>query len=605
MKKLLAIGLAALSMVPSAAAAGETRAIGVGDVVQFRRIVETRPAPDGRRAAMVVTEPSVDGNTVTSRILVTDGGDTRTVTTASGRIANLRWSPDGGSLDYLAPLDGADEIWRVSAAGGKPGKPVDFAGPAVEIGGKHEPFRLANVPPHQAKILAFEWSPDGRNLAFTTPRPGGRPVDDGVAFDDRAMDLRTLETGEYDLVKNGLWLFDARTGRTNHVVDSVMGPVAAPGKPGMAWSPDSGKLAFVTRETQQPTDNRDTLRLLETASGKVSTVDTGGARVLTAWSPDSRSVLAAKQDQLLAFPGGAVVATLPARSRISGSAWWLGDRVFAELADGRRESLFVAPQAGMLTPVSTVDGTLATCALGVAAFCVRESASTRPRLSLVDLKTGATREGFDPNPGFSRIRLTTPEPTATGYRLVPETCRRTRCPAVVITHGYDATERFMPDANEWQYPSQVFAAKGYVVLLVNETPGVQDPVPTMEAAVRDCEFADQARAGIMGYSRGAFVAEEAITRSTVFKAASAGDGGSPSLIEGSGQTAEHVNAPLLQQVGPAAGWLTLSIHQFVKSKNMPSELMLFGGETHIFHQPKHRASAMEQNLAWFDRWLRG
>ncbi|WP_370948141.1 hypothetical protein AB5J62_11245 [Amycolatopsis sp. cg5] len=602
MMKLLAVGLAALSMVSTA---GEPRAVGVDDVVQLRRIVETRSSPDGRRVAMVVTEPSVADNTVTSRILVADGGVTRPVTAAIGRIANLRWSPDGTSLDYLAPLDGADEIWRVPAAGGKPGKPVDFAGPAVEIGGKHEPFRLANIPPHRAKILAFDWSPDGRSLAFTTPRPGGRPVDDGVAFDERTMDLRTLETGEFDLVRNGLWLFDAKTGRSRHVFDSIMGPVAAPGKPGMAWSPDSGKLAFVTRETQQPTDNRDTLRILETASGGLSTVDAGGARVLATWSPDGQSVLAAKPDQLVALPGGAVVATLPAGTRVSGSAWWLGDRVFAELADARHESLFAAPTAGSLAPVSTADGTLATCSVGTAAFCVKESASARPRLSFVDLRTGAVRDGFDPNPGFGRVRLTTPEPTASGYQLVPEACRQTRCPVVVITHGYDATERFMPDANEWQYPSQVFAAKGYVVLLVNEKPGIQDPVPTMEAAVRDCRFADPARAGIMGYSRGAFVAEEAIARSTFFKAASAGDGGSPSLIEGSGQTTEHVNAPLLQQVGPAAGWLTLSIHQFVKSKKVPSELMLFGDETHIFHQPKHRASAMEQNLAWFDRWLRG
>ncbi|ANN19231.1 hypothetical protein SD37_28860 [Amycolatopsis orientalis] len=611
--------------------------IGVTDVVQTRRISEVRTSPDGRFGAAVVTEPSVADNTVTSRILVLSlakPAEVRTVATVTGttgRITNLRWSPEGTSLAYLAPRDGADEIWQVPVRGGKPGKPLDFAGPAVLIGGKHEAFRLANVPPHPAKILAFEWSPDGRRLAFTTPRPGGRPTADGVVFDERTMDLRTLETGEYDLTRNGLWLLDTATGHQRHIDDFVMGPLAVPGKPGMAWSPDGSRLAFVTRESQRPTDNLDTARILDAATGRVTIVDTAGARPFpSAWSPDGRSILASKDDKLLAVPvgGGAPepVAALPAGTRMSssGSAWWsaAGDRVFAMASDERRESLYSAPRSGILAPATPAAGTLSGCSFDAArrqGLCVREDAATPPRLVVVDAANGTVREGHDPNAWAAGVRLTRPRAAewtlpsghrATGYRLVPDGCGGgNRCPAVVITHGYDATERFMAEENEWQYPSQVFAAKGYVVLLVNESRSSQDPrdaVAAMEAAVKsevDGGFADQGRVGIMGYSRGAFVSEEAIARSTVFKAASAGEGGSPSLIPGSGQTADRVNGPVLQQAGPAAGSLTLSIHQFVKGKNVPAEFVVFGDETHVFHQPRHRAAAMNQNLGWFDRWL--
>ncbi|WP_414945085.1 hypothetical protein [Amycolatopsis sp. cmx-11-32] len=633
------LGKVVTALAVAATFVAATPEIGVADVVQTRRIGEARTSSDGRFGAAVVTEPSVADNTVTSRILVLSlakPAEVRTVATVTGttaRITNLRWSPDGGSLAYLAPRDGADEIWQVPVRGGKPAKLLDFDGPAVPIGGKHEAFRLANVPPHPAKILAFEWSPDGRSLAFSTPRPGGRPTADGVVFDERAMDLRTLETGEYDLTRNGLWLLDTKTGSRRHIADFVMGPLAVPGKPGMAWSPDGSRLAFVTRETQRPADNLDTVRLLDAASGRATIVDTAGARPLpSAWSPDGRSVLASKDDRVLAVPvdGGAPapVATLPKGTRISssGSAWWspAGDRVFAMASDERRETLYSASSQGILTPVALAAGTLAGCSFDPArrhALCVREDVASPPRLVVVDAATGSVREGHDPNGWVTGVRLTRPRAAewtlpsghrATGYRLVPERCgRESRCPVVVITHGYDATERFMAEENEWQYPSQVFAAKGYVVLLVNESRATQDPrdaVAAMETAVKsevDSGTADQGKAGIMGYSRGAFVSEEAIARSTVFKAASAGEGGSPSLIPGSGQTADRVNGPVLQQAGPAAGSLTLSIHRFVKGKNVPAEFVLFGDETHLFHQPRHRAAAMNQNLGWFDRWLGG
>lgn len=53
--------------------------------------------------------------------------------------------------------------------------------------------------------------------------------------------------------------------------------------------------------------------------------------------------------------------------------------------------------------------------------------------------------------------------------------RGRRYPAIVITHGSDADERFARPDLQWNYPAQVFAERGYVVLLID------DPSPSDSA----------------------------------------------------------------------------------------------------------------------------
>jgi dipeptidyl aminopeptidase/acylaminoacyl peptidase len=185
---------------------------------------------------------------------------------------------------------------------------------------------------------------------------------------------------------------------------------------------------------------------------------------------------------------------------------------------------------------------------GQKAAAVRQNYTTSPRLVVVDDQV--VRDLYDPNPD---LLLRQPVPAewtdvhghkGGGYQLVPPGCRVVRCPAIVITHGGDARlNRFMWDGFEWQFPTQVSAARGYVVLAVAESrdapggPGkdwpetlrnMLEPVAMMEAAVKsgvDGGYIDPDRVGIAGYSRGAEVTQLALAHSKVFKAASAGEGG--------------------------------------------------------------------------------
>src|SRR3546814_11710473 len=46
-------------------------------------------------------------------------------------------------------------------------------------------------------------------------------------------------------------------------------------------------------------------------------------------------------------------------------------------------------------------------------------------------------------------------------------------------------------------------------------------------------------------------------------------------------------------------------HVSLREANVPSELVYYPDETHLFHQPLHRLSAMQENIDWFDFWLLG
>ncbi|MCE7005441.1 prolyl oligopeptidase family serine peptidase [Kibdelosporangium philippinense] len=578
----LALLILAAALLPSVPASASARAMEVRDVVEVRQIPETRISPDGRQVAFLVTEPSVATHTVTSRIMVADFDrpDRARSVYAGDRVTDLGWH--GNSITFLTAMDGADEVWSVPAAGGRPRKLFDAPVPAVPIGGQRFAFYNSNTPAHDAKILRHQWSPDGRSLAFITPHLVKPDTSGGVVYDEAKYGIQSIVEGQYGSARVGVWVWEA--GRPRHLTDVDLGPQGGLG-PLVAWSADSDRLELAFRGKSWVVDVR-----------------TGGQVNTPLSTPPARQSLAS--DNLSAFS-------------------------------------YAANRAA----------------------AVRQSWSSPPRLVVMEGQT--IREGHNPNAQFASIQFQPPVAAqwtdphghkAGGYQIVPPQCRSTRCPTVVITHGGDAARNgFMSEAHEWQYPSQLFAAKGFVVLGVDESPtapggpgkdwpetlrNMLEPVTMMEAAVRqgiDAGFVDPGRVGIAGYSRGAEVSQLAAAHSSMFKAVSAGEGGNgtvgywllgaqnPNVAERAKQVfggspvdpqaAEHwqqyaadlraaqIRTPMLLQAASFNAVANLELRAYLKAQGVPVELIVFPGETHIFHQPAHRAAAMTQNLTWFDRWL--
>jgi dipeptidyl aminopeptidase/acylaminoacyl peptidase len=614
---VIGVGMAVLCTVTTAgsALAQPRRPMDIRDVVEVRQIEDTQVSPDGRQAAVVVAEPSVAGNEVTSRVLVMDlaapekAREVVSVSGAAERITNLRWRPDGRSLTYLAPRDGADEVWTVPARAGRAQRLFAAPGPAIPVGGARA-LRSAVIPPHQAKVLRHEWSPTGRQLAFTVPLPPGEHTLDGVPFDD-AMTLESVMTGSYYPPRVGLRLWDATTGQQRVLTELDMG--RATYGPNLFWSPDGRRLAV----------SGSSLTVLDVDSGAARTLDENWypSRAVS-WTADSSRVVVQSGQQLsgLAVDGSGPrpVATLPEGMTRLAAIWTSSNRVVAATSDGVNEAVYAGTPGTTLARTSPENIDVSGCAFDRGrenAVCVRQTSTSAPRLAVLRAD-GALHDGYDPNRHVRDRAIQTPVAatwtnakgqTATGYRIVPDGCGGgRRCPAIVITHGYDAMNKFMWQGHEWDYPSQVFAAKGYVVLLVNEphAPGgvaPQDAVSTMESAVRDAVDrgeVDPNRVGIAGYSRGAQITQRALAISTVFKAGSSGDGG-----DGGPEVGDRINAPLLAQTTETVGVLLVPVVKRLRARGVPAEMVLFPNETHSFHQPRHREAAMRQNLDWFGRHL--
>lgn len=166
-------------------------------------------------------------------------------------------------------------------------------------------------------------------------------------------------------------------------------------------------------------------------------------------------------------------------------------------------------------------------------------------------------------------------------------------------------------------------------------------VASFETAVEELEAAgviDKERVGIAGYSRGSQLVNVAMTQSKMFRAASSGDGaylepvyepdmpesyravfgGSPFepnflpnylALSPSLRAYEACGAILQQVAAPHIG--AIDFHKALRKAGVPAQISLFPGEddasdeTHIFHIPSNRMAAMQENIAWFDYWLKG
>jgi dipeptidyl aminopeptidase/acylaminoacyl peptidase len=148
---LAACSLACAGPFPAIAADAARRSLEIADLFRLPRVADPQISPDGKQVVWQVTtvQPEANGSSVALWIAPADGSaPPRPLTTTAGTTKDTRprWSPDGGTILFQSDRSGSSQLWTVPAGGGLPTRLTEISTGAEDA----------------------VWSPDGRRIAFVS-----------------------------------------------------------------------------------------------------------------------------------------------------------------------------------------------------------------------------------------------------------------------------------------------------------------------------------------------------------------------------------------------------------------------------------------------------
>jgi len=466
------------------------RGITFDDLISLHRISEVQVSPDGKWAAYRVATPDLQANRSASNLwIVSTAGGPPQQLTRSGRDSRPQWSPDGKRLAFLSIRDTTAQVYLLSLEGG-------------------EASKLTSLSTGADNVL---WSPDGKTLAFTSEVYPDCRDDACNSKRDAEREKSKVKARLYDHLLYRHWNVWSEGKRSHLFVISVEGGTPRDLTPGadydvppvqrgdaedIAFSPDSKEICFtaVTDKMEAISTNGDLflvpvsggaepkrittnpgfdghpsyspdgrtiayraqfragyeadkwrLMLYERQTGKHTNVNEGFDRSVEGmvWTPDSKTIYFLAEDRGHK-PVFSVAATPGAEPRVI-----LKDTFNSDLTLSRDGRMLVFTQSSLTTPAeafaANADGS------GVRQL-TRHNAE---KLAALDLNP-AEHFWFDGAEG-TRVHAMLVRP--------PGFDPARKYPLVLIAHGGPQTQ--WSDAWGYRWNPQMFAAPGYVVLLIN------------------------------------------------------------------------------------------------------------------------------------------
>lgn len=586
------------------------------ELLSWKSIESVEISPDGRQVIFSTKEPEWQQNRFSKStwVVPADGSSEPVPLTAADKDENprfptnkddaARWSPDGSRIAFVSTRDGTPQVWTVDKPGGTPQK-------------------ITSVP---GGVIAFEWSPDSRQIAFMA-LSANKGSFESKRSKDAGVVINKWDFVIYKLLNNSifletdrpteLWLTDVTTHASEQL--KIEGSVSQ-----FAWAPDARRIA-VTRHagTDWASRQRDDVLIysLATKQSQVLARGSGGedwdqttGYSNPVWSPDGTSLAVSfrnmakrwqarpqiliyrfTESRFLPLPGADRLVLYGPRL-----TWPERDRMMLEnTSRGSRQLFWLSVSNGELTPVSEHKGSESRNSVsrdGKTIAFARASTTEPPEVYVARAPFTSSTRLTSLNTSFRDIALPKFERVhwksndgveVEGWLAKPIGFQANgKYPLIVMVHGGPGVA--VPDDfemfAEWPYPYRLAALRGYLVMFPNyrgtgsysaafsnpskvDLEPVNDIVTGVQSLIAQ-GFVDEQKIGITGHSHGSWLGPMVLTRyPKMFRAASFAEGG--------------VN--IISAYGQMPGWLNLNIHDYYYGGSPIGGLKRYLEMSPIFH----------------------
>jgi dipeptidyl aminopeptidase/acylaminoacyl peptidase len=489
MKTFLMMGVT-LFLVLGGNVAEAKRPMTFDDLMKVQRISDPQVSPDGRWIAYVQGAVDFEANKVVKHIWLirAEGGEPKQLTTGNGSDSRPRWSPDGESIAFISARGGKSQVWIIPVHGGEARQLTNISteadgvtwakkGDALLFTSQVYPDcaddacnkkRLEETEKSKVKARIIDellfrhwdaWREGMYTHLFTVSAQGGTPRD----LTPGAVDSPTWFLGApdgYDIspdgteicftsnrsggsriawtTNNDLFLVSSQGGEARNITKDNPGSDASP-----QYSPDGRYIAYTSQARDGYESDLLRLRVYDRQTGSIKDLTTGFDQWVSsfAWAPDSDNIYFTAPEHAQQ----PVFKTSVSKSKVE------------KVLDGMNDDLQVAPD-------------------GKSLVLTRSSLTQPTEIYLVAVSAGTPRQLTHTNDSLvAELDMNPVEPvTTTGglgaeiHSLLvkpPAFDASKKYPAIVLVHG--GPQSAWDDAWSYRWNAQMFASRGYVVIMTN------------------------------------------------------------------------------------------------------------------------------------------